>query len=151
LLKKQTGDHERRKHIRIMEPLPIKFKIFERGNSGKVMYDWKECRTRDLGRGGVCVEIAGNEKDLNTLKEFLEKNPCAAELDMTLSFNGQNGSKGEEQNIRLTGEIVWGNIWDEMLCVGVNFAGISEEHEKLISDFIIENYLGKYGITKTIL
>lgn len=129
---------ERRKFVRIGESLPVKFRI----NNGVTSPDWKECISRDISRGGICVQING------VTGEFKEKilNPDSTiELEIGLSMLTTVRAKGDLCSLKVVGRAVWNHFENETLEAGIRFTEINPEDDIVISDFVVHKYLEKYG------
>jgi c-di-GMP-binding flagellar brake protein YcgR len=132
---------ERRKFVRLKEPLPVKLRLLDKKNSA-IILDWKECTTHDISRGGVCVQIADVDMEL---RKAITNTSNILELAITLHAGKQVTVKGNINYISALGKTVWNYFKNEILEVGMKFTEISDGDENSISDFIVQQYVEKYG------
>ena len=141
--------HERRKYVRVHEPVKVRFRLIGKSSAARAerrvfFGKWIEGRSSDVGRGGLCLEFISPPKALVT--EMLKKeNMIEVEVHLPirrLLFVGEN-----IKYFRALGKIAWkkqsgkNKAWR----VGINFTKIGAEAEKLISNYIVERYIKKYG------
>jgi c-di-GMP-binding flagellar brake protein YcgR len=141
IFKKIFDGHERRKFVRLQEPLPIRFKLLDKNNSTPIL-DWKECTAHDISRGGICLEITGVEAEL---KKLLTAGSNVFQLEITLPLKKVT-IKGNVYYVKVLGETMWNHFRKEILEIGVQFTEINSEDENIISNFIVQKYLEKYGV-----
>lgn len=137
--------HERRRFVRLKEPVPVKFKVLNKDNPESIS-DWIECYTHNISRGGLCIEITSVGEEL---KKAVTNKSSLFKLEITLSLRLEEKKvivEGSVYYIKVLGEPVWNHFKKETLEVGIKFTGINSEDEDLISNFIVEKYLEKYGI-----
>jgi len=146
-LEKYFDGRERRKYIRIKELLTAKFMLIDRKNF-EIISDWRKSHTRDLSRGGACVEVNGSHRELKELKDILNKKPYILELEVTLPSDKKISAKADIHYVRMVGSSAWNYLKKEMLEIGIRFSDLSAENEKLISEFVVETYVEKYGSIK---
>jgi c-di-GMP-binding flagellar brake protein YcgR len=144
IFKKFSDGYERRRFVRVDEPLPVKFKLLDR-NSSEAVSEWKECNIRDISRGGACIQL--NDVD-EKLKEAITSSSNIFEFEMTLPAQKKIVAKGDIYYLKARGATIWENFKKEILEIGVKFIEISPEDENLIVAYIAEKYINKYGIWK---
>jgi c-di-GMP-binding flagellar brake protein YcgR len=132
---------ERRKYVRITEPLTVRFRIIDRNTSACVA-DWKECQTRDISRGGACIEIENADKELF---KAINNDINVFELEINMFADRKVKAKGDVNYFHGLAEAVWNYLRQENIVIGIRFFEISEDDEELISQYIVDMYLKKYG------
>jgi c-di-GMP-binding flagellar brake protein YcgR len=132
---------ERRKYVRVPDPLPVKFRLMAKGDPGYIL-DWTDCQTRDISTGGACIEIENIDKEKG---DVIGSGTVIFELEITLPSQKKIVAKGNMYFVKVLGESVWNHYIKEKLKVGIRFIEISGESEKQISEYIVQQYLDSYG------
>ena len=134
---KSFDGNERRAYVRLKQSLPVRFKI-EGGQTDKTYL----ARTRNISRGGLCLEIA------QEAEELLEKlstpgRKIGIDIDSLIT----------EQKTAVSAKTAWINSrvdWSrrtkrmQRLLMGLEFEDVPEETRKRIYDFIVTELVNRY-------
>jgi len=137
MIQKDFNGKERRVYIRLQKSLPVRFKI-NGSQTGKTYL----ATTRNISRGGLCVELAQETEDL------LEKisapgHKIFIDIDTLIP----------DQTTAVSAKSVWINSrvdWTretkkkQNLLVGLEFEDVAEETRRRIHDYIVEELVKRY-------
>ena len=137
MTQKRFDGKERRAYVRLKQSLPVRFKI-----NGEQTGETYSARTRNISRGGLCVEIARENAEL------LEK----------ISGPGQKigiaiDTLIPDQATAVSAKSVWINSrvdWTRKtskkqdLLMGLEFENLAEETRRRIHDFIVKEMVNRY-------
>ena len=137
MTQKRFDGKERRAYVRLKQSLPVRFKI-----NGEQTGETYSARTRNISRGGLCVEIARENAEL------LEK----------ISVPGQKigiaiDTLIPDQATAVSAKSVWINSrvdWTRKtskkqdLLMGLEFENLAEETRRRIHDFIVKEMVNRY-------
>ena len=140
--------HERRKFVRVHEPINVRFRIIGKSASRKARKidfgDWIDAVSCDVGRGGMCLEFISPPRAL-IRSAINPKNMI--EVEVHLPIHRRLMVSENVKYFRALGKVTWNKftkkkkIWQ----AGLNFTKIGPDAEKLISNYIVERYIQKYG------
>ena len=139
MIQESFDGKERRAYVRLKQSLPVRFRIDVR-QGGKTFM----AKTRNISRGGLCVEIAeGTEELLKKISASGHK--IAVAIDTLIS----------KQETPVSAKSVWINSrldWvrkpgkkKHTLLLGLEFEDMAEELRRRIHDFIVKEMVGRYG------
>lgn len=144
-----SGGLERRKFVRIEELLPARMRLAKKSDK-EIPLDqsvWRNCSILNISFGGMCLLI--KNEGIKT-SDLISGNREVFEFEITLPVNKVVTVRGDIYYIKAFGEVIWNNIRKDALELGVRFSHITPEDEKIISDFIVERYIEKYGAVKKV-
>lgn len=139
MIQKRFDGKERRAYVRLKQFLPVRFKIDDGSQTGKIYL----ARTRNISRGGLCVEIAAETAEL---------------LEQISAPGGKIGididSLIPEQTMAISAKSVWIDSrvdWaskpdnkKKNLLMGLEFDDVAEEIRRRIHDFIVKEMIKRY-------
>ena len=137
MIQKDFNGKERRAYIRLQKSLPVRFKI-DGSQAGKIYM----ATTRNISRGGLCVEIAQATADL--LEKISDPgHKIGIDVD-TLIPNPTTAVSAK--SVWINSRVDWTRETKKKqnLLVGLEFEDVAEETRRRIHDYIVEELVKRY-------
>jgi c-di-GMP-binding flagellar brake protein YcgR len=138
MIPKSFTGKERRAYVRLQHALPVRLRI-DVSQTGKTY----TAMTRNISRGGLCVEIADEVEELSEKINFLGPK-IGVDID-TLT---------PEQKAAVSAKSIWINSrvdWarkptrkKRTMLMGLEFEDMTEETRRRINDFIVKEMVNRY-------
>lgn len=137
MIRERFDGKERRAYVRLKRSLPVRFKI-NGGQTGKIYL----ARTRNISRGGLCVEIA-NEIDELLEKLSLPGHKIGIDVDTLIPDQATTVSA---KSAWISSRLEWTGKTDknQNLLIGLEFEDLAEETRRRIHDFIVKEMVSRY-------
>jgi len=138
MIQKDFNGKERRVYIRLQKSLPVRFKI-NGSQTGKTYL----ATTRNISRGGLCVELAQETEDL------LEKISAPGHkifIDIDTLIPDQTTAVSAK-SVWISSRVDWARKpikKERTLLMGIRFEEMAEETRRQIYDFIVKEMLERY-------
>ena len=137
MIQKDFNGKERRAYVRLQKSLPVRFKI-NGSQAGKIYM----ATTRNISRGGLCVEIAQETADLF---EKISAPGYKIGIDIDTLIPGQTTAVSAK-SVWINSRVDWTRKAKKKrnLLMGLEFEDLAEETRRRIHDFIVEELVKRY-------
>ena len=138
-MKKSLSGIEKRKYIRLDKPVLVRFRVVNE-TSKKVTLDWHDGISRNIGIGGVCLEVYGVGTKIN--KAFSGRESLI-EIMLPFYVKSKNAKRGKVERINVVGRCVWNfnkTVEGKKAVIsGITFLDVSGKSKDLIIKFIAQH------------
>lgn len=132
---------ERRAYVRLETSLPVRFKI-----SGQEMGKIYAATTKNMSRGGLCLEIHQDKEEL-LKKVSADDTKLGIDLDALVPKPGVADSEKPEW---VDGRVDWlrkPNRKNPTLLMGLRFEDLTEKARRLIHSYIVDQFVKRYEVS----
>ena len=132
--------NERRAYVRLETALPVRFKI-----SGQEMSKIYAAITKNMSRGGLCLEI---HQDKEELLEKLSADDTKLGIDLE-PFVPKPGAADSEKPGWVESRVDWvrkPNRKNPTLLMGLRFEDLTEKARRLIHGYIFDEFVKRYEV-----
>jgi c-di-GMP-binding flagellar brake protein YcgR len=135
---KSFNGKERRAYVRLESSLPVRFKVFKEQASKTYT-----ATTKNISRGGLCLEI---QQDSREVLEYLSGTDFKISIDLdTLIPQTHTAASGKPAWI--SSRVDWARkatAKNPAMLLGLEFEGVSDEAQKRIHGYIVEEFVKRY-------
>lgn len=138
MIQKRFDGKERRAYIRLKRSLPVRFKI-DGNQEGKTYM----ATTRNISRGGLCVEIAQETEELLE-KIFAPGHKVGIDIDSLMS---KKTAAVSAKSVWISSRVDWARKPTKKkrsLLMGLEFEDVAEETRRRLHDFIVQEMVKRY-------
>ena len=138
MIQKRFKGKERRAYIRLQKSLPVRFKI-DGSQAGEIYM----ATTRNISRGGLCVEIAQETEDLF---EKISDPGRNIGIDIDSLIHNQTTAVSAK-SVWISSRVGWARKptkKERTLFMGIEFEEMAEETRRRIYGFIVKEMIKRY-------
>ncbi len=136
---KSFSGKERRAYVRLESALPVRFKIF--ANQMSKTYT---ATTKNISQGGLCLEIY---QDTRQLIENLAAAGSKVGIDLD-TLIPQPHTAASARPAWINSRVDWSRkptAKNPAMLIGLEFEGVTNEVRKRIRNYIVEEFVKRYG------
>jgi len=139
MIQKRFDGKERRAYVRLARSMPVRFKIDGGRQTGKIY----AAKTRNISRGGLCVEIADETAEL---LEQISAPGGKIGIDID-SLIPEQATAVSVKSVWISSRVDWTSKPSKKkrnLLMGLEFEDVAEETRRRIHDFIVKEMVKRY-------
>jgi len=132
---------ERRAYVRLDTALSVRFRI-----SGQDMSKIYAATTKNMSRGGLCLEIHQNKEELIE-KLSADDTKLGIDLDALVP---KPGAADSDEPVWVDSRVDWlkkPNRKNPTLLMGLRFEALTEKARRLIHSYIVDEFVKRYEVS----